>query len=72
MKRYEPLTGRRSLPQLRQFILLIVAGSSVNALAAVDLTGTYDVATLTPLERPAMFGNNRFFEPRRGRKNSTR
>ena len=60
MKRHEPLTGRRSLSQLRQFILLIVAGSSVNALAAVDLTGTYDVATLTPLERPAMFGNNRF------------
>ena len=28
--------------------------------AEVDLTGTYNVATLTPLERPKMFGNKRF------------
>ena len=36
-----------------------------NALAAgqgqiSDLSGTYDVATLTPLERPAAFGDNLF------------
>ena len=27
-------------------------------LAQADLSGTYDVATLTPLQRPAHFGNN--------------
>ena len=26
-----------------------------------DLTGTYDVATLTPLQRPAAFGTNQYF-----------
>ena len=33
-------------------------GASVQA--SVDLSGTYDVATLTPLERPKMFGDKRF------------
>ena len=33
-------------------------GTSVQA--SVDLSGTYDVATLTPLERPKMFGGKRF------------
>jgi hypothetical protein len=28
-----------------------------------DLSGTYDVATLTPLQRPAMFGDNLFLTP---------
>lgn len=32
--------------------------TSVFAAAPVDLTGTYNVATLTPLERPEAFGNN--------------
>ena len=28
-----------------------------------DLTGTYDIATLTPLQRPAAFGENKFLSP---------
>ena len=35
----------------------MLAFSSV-AFAAVDLSGTYDVATLTPLERPKAYGKN--------------
>ena len=31
--------------------------------AQVDLSGTYDVATLTPLQRPAHFGDNLFLTP---------
>ena len=34
---------------------LLVCNSSY---ANVDLSGTYDVGTLTPLERPAMYGDN--------------
>jgi hypothetical protein len=34
---------------------LLVCNSSY---AEVDLSGTYDVGTLTPLERPAMYGDN--------------
>ena len=33
---------------------------SLSAQGAVDLSGTYNVATLTPLERPKMFGNNKY------------
>jgi hypothetical protein len=33
---------------------------SVQAANVPDLTGTYDLATLTPLQRPVAFGNNKF------------
>ena len=33
------------------------------AVSQVDLSGTYDVATLTPLQRPAHFGNNLHLTP---------
>jgi hypothetical protein len=58
-------TGRRSL-------LLVAAFVGVSAVSAAedgiprtasgrpDLTGTYDAATLTPLERPASLGNKAF------------
>src|SRR5262245_33422069 len=32
-----------------------------------DLQGVYDIATLTPLERPAMFGNNLLLTPQQAR-----
>jgi hypothetical protein len=34
--------------------------STLTALGQIDISGTYDVGTLTPLERPEMFGNNLF------------
>ena len=34
-----------------------------DAYAKVDLSGTYDVGTLTPLERPEMFGDNLTLTP---------
>ena len=39
-----------------------LAGLMVNdrALASADLNGTYDTGTLTPLERPVMYGNELF------------
>ena len=37
--------------------LAMLVFSSV-AVSAVDLSGTYDVATLTPLERPKAYGKN--------------
>ncbi|HUP23075.1 MAG TPA: hypothetical protein VNB06_09045 [Thermoanaerobaculia bacterium] len=33
-----------------------------------DLSGTYDLATLTPLERPAEFGNNLYLTPEQAQK----
>ena len=39
-------------------------GTTLGHGAAVpDLSGTYDLATLTPLQRPAAFGNNKFLSP---------
>ena len=39
---------------------LICAASSLSVFSAPDLSGTYNVATLTPLERPRAFGKNLF------------
>ncbi len=33
---------------------------SINSYAAGDISGTYDVGTLTPLERPEVYGDNLF------------
>ena len=33
-----------------------------------DLSGTYDIATLTPLERPEEFGENLYLTPDQARK----
>jgi hypothetical protein len=33
-----------------------------------DLSGTYDIATLTPLERPAEFGDNLYLTPEQAQK----
>ena len=38
-------------------VLAMLSFSSI-AFSAVDLSGTYDVATLTPLERPKAYGKN--------------
>ena len=45
---------------LRKLLSLVFAGFSVSGYASVDLSGTYNVATLTPLERPAVLGNMQF------------
>ena len=37
---------------------LVCAASSLSVFSAPDLSGTYNVATLTPLERPRAFGKN--------------
>ena len=41
-------------------VVVLMLGFAPSASSAVDLTGTYNVATLTPLERPKMFGEKRF------------
>ena len=41
-------------------VVVLTLGFATSASSAVDLTGTYNVATLTPLERPKMFGDKRF------------
>ncbi|MYE50652.1 MAG: hypothetical protein F4X81_04210, partial [Gammaproteobacteria bacterium] len=33
-----------------------------------DLSGTYDIATLTPLERPEAYGDNLFLAPEEAQK----
>ena len=71
VKRYGLSSSRPILTLLRQIVLLVVVGWSINTQAAVDLTGTYDVATLTPLERPVIFGNNRVLSREEAEKNST-
>ena len=51
------------------FLLILLTG--VHALADIprtpdgkpDLSGTYDIATLTPLERRSQFGDNQFLTP---------
>ncbi|MEM7097304.1 MAG: hypothetical protein AAF541_03520 [Pseudomonadota bacterium] len=42
-----------------RLVLAVIAGfcMATNAVAEVDLTGTYNIATLTPLQRPAQFGD---------------
>lgn len=40
--------------------VLLALGFGASAYSAVDLSGTYNVATLTPLERPKMYGDKRF------------
>ena len=37
---------------------LVSAACSLSVFSAPDLSGTYNVATLTPLERPRAFGKN--------------
>ena len=38
--------------------LMLFATADVQAAKVPDLSGTYDVATLTPLRRPQAFGEN--------------
>ena len=55
--------GKKSVGLAVRLALATMVGMScagVVAEAPVDLSGTYDVATLTPLERPKMFGNKQF------------
>ncbi|MEC7420438.1 MAG: hypothetical protein VX659_10255, partial [Pseudomonadota bacterium] len=55
--------GKKSVGFAVMLALATMVGmscSGVVAEAPVDFTGTYDVATLTPLERPKMFGNKEF------------
>ena len=33
-------------------------GSTPSAVAEVDLSGTYNIATLTPVQRPEMYGES--------------
>lgn len=42
---------------------LVLPGPTVDALDVPDISGTYDVATLTPLRRPAHFGDNLYLTP---------
>ena len=43
---------------LMTLLLFISYCSIVSADEAIDISGTYNMATLTPLERPVAFGNN--------------
>ena len=48
---------------MKHFLLSGLMLIGIAAHAKVDLTGTYDVGTLTPLERPAAFGDNLYLTP---------
>lgn len=52
---------------VRFALVIAVAAAAVltgpQTLARVDLSGTYDVATLTPLQRPPHFGDNLYLTP---------
>ena len=47
-------------PAIGMLMLILGIVGSVQAANVPDLTGTYDLATLTPLQRPVAFGNNKF------------
>ena len=46
-------------PAIGMLTLILGSVGSVQAANVPDLTGTYDLATLTPLQRPVAFGNNK-------------
>ena len=46
-----------------RYVLLWTLLFAVEGLAAPDLSGTYDVGTLTPLQRPEAFGDNLYLTP---------
>lgn len=48
--------------------LLCCIGSTALAVEGPDISGTYDVATLTPLERPHAFGNNLYLSEEEARR----
>ena len=41
-------------------LLLLIAASLPSVAAKPDFSGVYDVATLTPFQRPKEFGDNLF------------
>ncbi len=47
-------------PAVGMLMLILGSVASVQAANVPDLTGTYDLATLTPLQRPVAFGNNKY------------
>ena len=47
-------------PAIGMLMLILGSVASVQAANVPDLTGTYDLATLTPLQRPVAFGNNKY------------
>ena len=53
---------KAAVSRRRVGMLILVMGSIASTQAAdvPDLTGTYDLATLTPLQRPVAFGNNKY------------
>ena len=50
-------------PAVGMLMLILGCVASVQAANVPDLTGTYDLATLTPLQRPVSFGNNKYLSP---------
>ena len=55
---------------------VIIAGPISSTLGhgagVPDLTGTYDLATLTPLQRPVEFGENKFGKRNSAKQNSAK
>ena len=43
---------------IKHLLFYSIITAPLASLAAVDLTGVYDIGTLTPLERPTAYGNN--------------
>ena len=43
---------------IKHLLFYSIIAAPLASLAEVDLTGVYDIGTLTPLERPAAYGNN--------------
>lgn len=53
---------------LAHMLVLVLAATPQMVLAKSDLSGTYDVSTLTPLQRPEEFGNNLELTPEQAEK----
>ena len=55
-------SAKKTSPRKRQllWLYLVFLATAGHANSVPDLTGTYDLATLTPLQRPTAFGNNQY------------
>ena len=62
--------GIRTIALFAVGLLLVAGGAQAEKASAAipDLSGTYDIATITPLERPAQFGETLELSPELARK----